>query len=150
MFSPLVSSSMYSHSTPVFITYPCSASRAVCRLRITRGHCSTSLPSIHRSAASQPISRFQGRMIKLFGSGIASMSGSAGVMSSQVANPAKPAPSSCMAPIAPAGTSLARSTPKRSTKLIKKYLIDFSFATCARSIAIISTSIQRYWITFYC
>ena len=64
------------------------------------------------------------------------MSGSAGVMSSQVANPAKPAPTLAMSPIAAAGTSFARSTPNRSTKLIRKYLMPSCFAICARSFAI--------------
>ena len=67
------------------------------------------------------------------------MSGSAGVMSSQVAKPAKPAPAFCMSPIAAAGTSLARSTPNRSTKLIRKYLMPSFFATAARSVAIRSS-----------
>ena len=67
-----------------------------------------------RSEASQPTSGFQGSWIRLDGSGTAKRSGSAGVMSSQVANPAKPAPDFCMAPIAAAGTSFARCTPKRS------------------------------------
>src|SRR5690606_5640962 len=74
-----------------------------------------------------------GSWIRLSGSGRANRSASAGDMSSQVANPANPAPSRCMAPIAWAGTSLALRDPNRSTKLIRKYAIFFSFATFARS-----------------
>jgi hypothetical protein len=42
------------------------------------------------------------------------MSASAGVMSSQVAKPAKPAPSAAMRSMLAAGTSFARCTPRRS------------------------------------
>jgi hypothetical protein len=101
---------------------------AIWRLSATRGEASTSLPSIQRSPASQATSGCQGSWIRLSGSGIANMSGCAGVMSSQAAKPAKPAPSFCMPAIARAGTSLARRTPKRSTKLIRKYLIFLVFA----------------------
>src|SRR5690606_28339695 len=61
------------------------------------------------------------------------MSGCAGVMSSQVAKPANPAPFSCIWPMARAGTSLARSVPNKSTKLIRKYLMPRSLATTERS-----------------
>ena len=47
-------------------------------------------------------------------SGSANMSGCAGVMSRKVEKPAKPAPSTAMASIAAAGTSLERATPTRS------------------------------------
>ena len=53
-------------------------------------------------------------------------------MSSQAAKPAKPAPSRAIAPMAAAGTSLARMTPNRSTKEIRKYLMPFSDAACSR------------------
>ena len=68
------------------------------------------------------------------GSGTASMSGCAGVMSSQVAKPAKPAPSSCISAMACAGTSLARCPPKRSVNEIMKYLMPISWAKAARSV----------------
>ena len=77
-------------------------------------------PFIQQSPASQPTSGFHGSWIRVAGSGLTSMSGSAGLLSSQAAKAAKPAPSSCMPAIACAGTSLARSTPNRSTKLIRK------------------------------
>ena len=67
------------------------------------------------------------------------MSGSAGVMSSHAAKPAKPAPPTCMSPIACAGTSLARSTPNRSTKLTRKYRIPLSRAVFARSMAMVAS-----------
>ena len=79
-----------------------------------RGDASTGLPSIHRSAASQPTSGFHGSWIRLAGSGLAKRSGSAGDMSSQVAKPAKPAPSCCIPAMALAGTSFARWFPNRS------------------------------------
>src|SRR5246127_4393328 len=56
------------------------------------------------------------------------MSGSAGVMSNQVAKPAKPAPDLATASIAPAGTILARMVPNRSRKEMRKYLIRCFFA----------------------
>src|SRR6266550_7106088 len=56
------------------------------------------------------------------------MSGSAGVMSNQVAKPAKPAPDLATASIALAGTILARMVPKRSRKEMRKYLIRFFLA----------------------
>ena len=55
-------------------------------------------------------------------SGIARMSGSAGVMSNQAAKPAKPAPDLATVSMAVAGTILARMVPNRSTKEIRKYL----------------------------
>src|SRR5262249_45604997 len=64
----------------------------------------------------------------LSGSGIARMSGSAGVMSNQVAKPAKPAPDFATASIALAGTILARMVPNRSRKEMRKYLIRCFFA----------------------
>ena len=88
----------------------------------------TCLPFIQRSDASHPTSLFHGSCIKLSGSGIANISESAGDISNQVANPAKPAPFFCISPIACAGTNFERKTPNRSTKLIKKYLIFFDFA----------------------
>src|SRR5690349_7426899 len=67
------------------------------------------------------------------GSGMPNMSGCAGVISSQVAKPAKPAPSFCISEIAAAGTSLARCPPNRSVNEIMKYRMPRSFAICARS-----------------
>ena len=64
------------------------------------------------------------------------MSGCAGVMSSQAANPAKPAPSFCISSIARAGTNLERRLPNKSKKLIKKYSIPLSLATLLSLIAI--------------
>src|SRR6516164_1222621 len=81
-----------------------------------------------RSAATQATSGFQGSTMRLSGSGIAKMSGSAGVMSNQVAKPAKPAPDLTTASIAPAGTILARMVPNRSRKEMRKYLICCFFA----------------------
>jgi hypothetical protein len=63
------------------------------------------------------------------------MSGSAGVMSSHVAKPPKPAPSR-ISVMAAAGTSLARITPNKSRNEIRKCLIPRDFASAARSIAI--------------
>src|ERR1700730_4532041 len=76
-----------------------------------------------RSAAIQATSGFQGSTMRLSGSGIARMSGSAGVMSNQVAKPAKPAPDFATASMAVAGTILARLVPNRSRKETRKYLI---------------------------
>ena len=73
--------------------------------------------------ANQPISLFHGNCIKLSESGIANISLSAGVISNQVAKPANPAPFSCISSIARVGTNFERKTPKKSTKLIKKYFI---------------------------
>ena len=56
-------------------------------------------------------------------------------MSSQVAKPANAAPALAMPLIAEAGTSLARCTPIRSVKEIRKYLRPRSFATASRSLA---------------
>ena len=95
---------------------------------------------LFRSEANQPTSLFQGKIIKLSGSGIANMSESAGVMSNQVANPAKPAPFFCISPIALAGTNFDLNTPKRSTKLIKKYFIFFCFAIWVRFLGISNTT----------
>src|SRR5271166_3914532 len=105
---------------PVFIRYPLASAAAIWHFSTCRGACSSGSPPTWRSAASQPISGFQGIWIRLAGSGIANMSGSAGVKSRWVANPANAAPSRCICPIAEAGTSLARRTPNRSTKLIRK------------------------------
>ena len=109
-----------SHSPPLFITTPWAAACATTRFSVSRGPCSTGLPFITRSEASQPTSGFHGNCTKLVGSGTANRSGSAGVMSSQVANPANPAPLRCIPPIAAAGTSLARCAPNRSVKEIRK------------------------------
>jgi hypothetical protein len=81
-----------------------------------------------RSPVTQAISGFQGSWISVSGSGITSMSGCAGVRSSHVAKPAKPAPDFATASMALAGTILARMVPNRSTKAIRKYLTPFSFA----------------------
>jgi hypothetical protein len=64
--------------------------------------------------ATQATSGFQGSWMTVSGTGTASMSGSAGVLSSQVAKAAKPAPSFDISAMAEAGTSLARWPPKRS------------------------------------
>src|SRR5258708_3155214 len=66
--------------------------------------------------------------MRLSGSGIARISGSAGVMSNQVAKPAKPAPDLATASIAVAGTILDRIVPNRSTNEMRKYLIFCFFA----------------------
>src|SRR6516164_1604938 len=117
---PSARSTKNSASTPVFIRYPLASADAIWHFSTCRGACSSGLPPRWRSAASHPISDFQGSWIKLAGSGIANMSGSAGVKSRCVAKPAKAAPSRCICTIAEAGTSLARNTPNRSTKLIRK------------------------------
>ena len=109
---------------------------SICFFNIIRGDASTGLLFILKSDANHPTSLFHGNIIKLSGSGIANMSVSAGVISSQVANPANPAPFFCISLIAGVGTSFDLKTPKRSTKLIKKYLIFFCFAINARFFAI--------------
>src|SRR5262245_36300494 len=76
-----------------------------------------------RSEATHATSGFHGSRMRLSASGVARMSGSAGVMSYQTAKPAKPAPDFATASIALAGTSFARMVPNRSTKEIRKYLI---------------------------
>ena len=126
----------YSHSTPDFIIRFFLPNLSICFFNIIRGDASTGLLFIHKSEASHPTSLFHGNKIKLSGSGIANMSGSAGVISNQVANPANPAPFFCMSLIAPAGTNFDLNTPNRSTKLIKKYLIFFCFAIDAKFFAI--------------
>ena len=128
MESPSGDIKKYSHSTPDFIVNPCFESFLICFFNIILGEASTGFPFIQRSEASQPTSLFQGNWIKLSGSGIPNMSESAGVISNQAANPANPAPVSCISFIACAGTSFDLSTPNKSTKLIKKYLIFFSLA----------------------
>ncbi len=77
---------------------------------------------------TQAISGFQGSWISVSGSGITSMSGWAGVRSSQAAKPAKPAPALATASMAVAGTILARMVPNRSTNAIRKYLTPLSLA----------------------
>src|SRR4051812_44891727 len=91
---------------------------------------------MYGSAASHASSGCHGSWISESASGIANTSGSAGVRSRWVAKPAKVAPSRCIGPMAAAGTSLARSPPNRSTKLIRKYWIFLSRAIFARSFAI--------------
>lgn len=74
--------------------------------------------------------------MRLPASAIASTSGSAGVRSSQAANPAKPAPSAPMRSMAAVGTSLARCTPRRSLNETRKYLIPSvrrSSTSCSRA-----------------
>ena len=127
----------YSHSTPDFIIRPFLLNSFICFLSITLGDASTGFPFIHRSDANHPTSLFQGSWIKLSGSGIPNISESAGVISNQAANPANPAPVSCMSFIACAGTNLDLKTPNKSTKLIKKYLIFFSLAILKRFFGII-------------
>jgi hypothetical protein len=53
-------------------------------------------------------------------SGTTSTSGSAGVISNQVAKPANPAPAAATSSIALAGTIFARIVPNRSTNEIRK------------------------------
>jgi len=67
---------------------------------------------------------------------MANISGSAGVISNQVAKPAKPAPFFCISLIDSAGTNFDLKTPNKSTKLIKKYFIFFCFAIFDKSFAI--------------
>jgi ATP-dependent Clp endopeptidase proteolytic subunit ClpP len=62
----------------------------------------------------QPTSGFQGSWIRPAASGTARRSASAGLMSSQVAKPANPAPFLQVLAMAAAGTSLARCVPNRS------------------------------------
>ena len=69
------------------------------------------------------------------------ISGWAGVISSQVANPANPAPSSCISAMAWAGTSFARCPPNRSVNEIMKYFTPLSWANLARSVAICCVSL---------
>ena len=73
-----------------------------------------------RSPVTQATSGFHGNWMSVSISGMTSMSGSAGVMSNQVAKPAKPAPASATSSIALAGTILARIVPNRSTNEIRK------------------------------
>src|SRR3984957_19782361 len=96
----------YSHSTPVFISQPAAAAATITRLSTWRGFCSTGLPSMTRSPVTQATPGFHGSGVTVAGSGITSTSGAAGVMSDQVANPAKPAPALATVAIALAGTSL--------------------------------------------
>ena len=103
-----------SGSTPVLTRMPSLAASAISRFSVSRGACATVLSSMTQLAATQATSGFHGSWITESGSGTASMSGCAGVRSSQVAKPAKPAPSFCMSDIACAGTSLARWPPNRS------------------------------------
>src|SRR5438128_879807 len=76
-----------------------------------------------RSEATHATSGFHGSLIRLSASGLARMSGSAGVMSNHTAKPAKPAPDFATESIALAGTSFARMVPNRSTNEIRKNLI---------------------------
>ncbi len=75
------------------------------------------------------------------------MSGSAGVMSSQAAKPANPAPAFCISPIAAAGTSLARKCPSRSTKLIRKYCENAQYIVISHNDAIISEADNLYGVS---
>ena len=113
----------YSHSTPVLSSRLSAAAAAITFFKTWRGFCVTSLPSITRSPGTHATSGFQGSWMTLLPSGMARMSLSAGVMSSQVAKPAKPAPALATVSMAVAGTILARTVPNRSTKEIRKYLI---------------------------
>src|SRR4029079_5852173 len=99
----------------------------------SRGACATGLPSIHGSPATHATSGFHGNWMTESASGMQKISGWAGVMSSQVAKPAKPAPDFCMLPTASAGTSLARWVPNRSVKLKRKNFTFLSLAYLARS-----------------
>ena len=122
-----------SASTPVLTCSPSLAASSIRRRSTLRGACATSSPSITQLAATQATSGFHGSWITDEGSGTASMSGWAGVISSHVAKPAKPAPSSCISAIACAGTSFARCPPNRSVNEIIKYLTPFSAAKAAKS-----------------
>ena len=81
-----------------------------------------------RSPGTHATSGFHGSWMTLLSPGMARMSLSAGVMSSQVAKPAKPAPALAIVSMAVAGTILARTVPNRSTNEIRKYLTPCSFA----------------------
>jgi hypothetical protein len=83
-----------------------------------------------RSPVTQATPGFHGNGMTLSGSGITSMSGSAGVMSNHVANPAKPAPAFATDSIALAGTIFARIVPNKSTNAIRKY-----FTSCRLAIS---------------
>ena len=86
---------------------PCSDADLICFSKTLRGAWATGLPSIIQFAATQATSRFQGSWIAECASGTANISGCAGLMSSQVAKPANPAPSFCISDIASAGTNFA-------------------------------------------
>jgi hypothetical protein len=95
-----------------------------------------SRPGVLRARRACPASRDLRRASRLRASkgadvpesGTANISGSACVMSSQIAKLAKPAPVLAVASIAAADTSLAR-CPKQIHVEIKKYLIRWSFET---------------------
>src|SRR4029079_7968164 len=87
-----------------------------------------------RSPGTHATSGFHGSWMTLLSPGMARMSLSAGVMSRQVAKPAKPAPALAIVSIAVAGTILARTVPNRSTNEIRKYLTPCSFAYVASDI----------------
>ena len=81
-----------------------------------------------RSPVTHATSGFQGSWIAVSVSAITSMSGCAGVRSSQVAKPAKPAPDLAIISMAVAGTIFARMVPNRSTNATRKYLTPLSLA----------------------
>ena len=107
------------------------------RFKASRGACSNNLPSIHGSPATQATSGRQGSWVMVSGSGITSTSELAGVWSSHVANPAKPAPAFCMRVAFSAGTSLARWVPNKSVKLKRKYFTPCFFAYASNSPAMV-------------
>ena len=99
---------------------PSATARACTLFSRSRGDCRKGFPDMRSPEVTHPTSGFQGSAIRLDGSGIATRSGCAGERSKCAANPANPAPFACMSPIAAAGTSLARGTPRRSAKEIEK------------------------------
>lgn len=76
------------------------------------------LSIVSTSAGNQATSGCQGNWIIWLGSGIAKISGSAGIRSNQAANPA---PSTAIRSISWAGNILARWVPNRSVQEIRKY-----------------------------
>ena len=122
---------------PVLTCSPSPAASSISRRKTLRGACATSEPSITGLAATQATSGFHGSWITEEGSGTANISGCAGVMSSQVAKPAKPAPSSCMSAIACVGTSFARCPPNKSVNEIIKYLTPLSLANFSRFLTMV-------------
>src|SRR5262245_45948680 len=138
MFEPSALMRWNSGSTPAISLKPFLAAFSLSPLRTMRGACATGFPSIHGSPATQATSDRHGNWRTLPASGMTNKSGCAGVMLSQVAKPATPAPDFCMPATASAGTSLARCVPKRSVKLNRKNLTLFSWANFARSLAMLA------------
>ena len=116
--SSLRASREYSASTPAFSTRFRSAAAASARLRMTRGaygHASPSTVGSHCMAATLGC---HGSTMYESGSGMARMSGSAGVCPmGPAANPANPAPSVISPSRLLTGTSLAQGLPCISTNM---------------------------------